>query len=238
MRSRIMTGIDGEIASVIAESLCVDVEQISDEKSLRKDLKADSLDVQNLIMGIESHFNISIASEEVTDLETVGDVYSFLDSKISKMIKKESADSIVNVLAPGKKRFAQSFIITLGQTNAEGNVYFNSINALMGETRDIFALSIIPEFKDKIGKDFLLITAETHGYYRKNLYFADKVEVEVHITKILPTSVILHFDIINSKTRELHSEGDHLIVFASSDGKPQAFPEGFRQMLYEYADFG
>ncbi len=233
----IMTGIDREIAEVIANSLCVDIDQISSEKSLRKDFKADSLDVQNLIMGIEEKFNVSIANEDVSGLETVGDVYTFLDSKIAKIVKKDSSENVASILVPGGKTFKHSFVVTLDKTNAEGNVYFNAINAMMGETRDIFALNIIPGLKDKIGKDFILITAETHGYYRKNLYFSDAVDVSVYITKILPTSVILHFDITKKDTDELHSEGDHLIVFASPDGKPQPFPDGFRAILYEYAHF-
>ena len=66
---------------IIAEQLNCDEETIGLETSFKDDLGADSLDLFELIMALEEEYGLEIPAEELTDLETVGDVVEYLIAK-------------------------------------------------------------------------------------------------------------------------------------------------------------
>ena len=61
------------LKKIIAEVLNVDASEITTETTFVDDLGADSLDIFQIIMGIEEEFDIEIASEEAEKIATVGD---------------------------------------------------------------------------------------------------------------------------------------------------------------------
>lgn len=63
-----------KIKAIIAEVLNVDVNEIKMETTFTDDLGADSLDVFEIIVGLEEEFDIEIANEDAEKIVTVGDV--------------------------------------------------------------------------------------------------------------------------------------------------------------------
>ena len=62
-----------KIKAIIAEVLNVDENEITMETTFTDDLGADSLDVFQIIMGLEEEFDIEIAIEDAEKIVTVGD---------------------------------------------------------------------------------------------------------------------------------------------------------------------
>ena len=62
-----------KLKKFIAEVLKVDEEEITMETTFVDDLGADSLDVFQIIMGLEEEFDIEIPNEEAEKIVTVGD---------------------------------------------------------------------------------------------------------------------------------------------------------------------
>ena len=62
-----------KLKKIIAEVLNVDEEEITMETTVVDDLGADSLDVFQIIMGLEEEFDIEIPNEEAEKIVTVGD---------------------------------------------------------------------------------------------------------------------------------------------------------------------
>ncbi len=62
-----------KLQKIISEVLNVDEDEITTETTFVDDLGADSLDVFQIIMGIEEEFDIEIANEEAENIVTVGD---------------------------------------------------------------------------------------------------------------------------------------------------------------------
>ncbi|MCI8300924.1 MAG: acyl carrier protein [Lachnospiraceae bacterium] len=62
-----------KLKKIIAEVLNVDVEEITMDTTFVDDLGADSLDIFQIIMGLEEEFDIEIANEEAEKIITVGD---------------------------------------------------------------------------------------------------------------------------------------------------------------------
>ena len=62
-----------KLQKIIAEVLNVDTEEITTETTFVDDLGADSLDIFQIVMGIEEEFDIEIPTEEVEQIVSVGD---------------------------------------------------------------------------------------------------------------------------------------------------------------------
>lgn len=62
-----------KLQKIISEVLNVDQDEITMETTFVDDLGADSLDVFQIIMGIEEEFDIEIANEEAENIVTVAD---------------------------------------------------------------------------------------------------------------------------------------------------------------------
>ena len=62
-----------KLAKIIAEVLNVDANEITLDTTFVDELGADSLDVFQIIMGIEEEFDIEIPNEEAEKIVSVGD---------------------------------------------------------------------------------------------------------------------------------------------------------------------
>jgi len=62
-----------KLQKIISEVLNVDPDEITMDTTFVDDLGADSLDVFQIIMGIEEEFDIEIANEEAENIVTVAD---------------------------------------------------------------------------------------------------------------------------------------------------------------------
>ena len=62
-----------KLKNIIAEVLNVDSDDITKDTTFTDDLGADSLDVFQIVMGIEEEFDIEIPAEAAEKIITVGD---------------------------------------------------------------------------------------------------------------------------------------------------------------------
>lgn len=74
-----------KIAEIIAEQLGYDVDELSMETDLVKDLNADSLDVVEIVMALEDEYEISIPDDDVEEalsVPTIGSIVEYLKDKL------------------------------------------------------------------------------------------------------------------------------------------------------------
>ena len=72
-----------KLQEIIAEVLNVDADEITMDTTFVDDLGADSLDVFQIIMGIEEEFDIEIANEDAEKIVTVGDAVEQIKNAIN-----------------------------------------------------------------------------------------------------------------------------------------------------------
>lgn len=70
------------IKTVIADQLGVDESIITMDSAFIDDLGADSLDVVELIMGLENEFDLEIPDEDAETITTVGDVVEYIKDRV------------------------------------------------------------------------------------------------------------------------------------------------------------
>ncbi|MDO4608743.1 MAG: acyl carrier protein [Clostridia bacterium] len=71
-----------KMKEILAEQLDADVESITLETDIADDLGADSLDVVEMLMTIETEFDIEIPDEEIENLKTVGNVVDYIQENM------------------------------------------------------------------------------------------------------------------------------------------------------------
>ena len=72
-----------KLKKIIAEVLNVDPEEITMETTFVDDLGADSLDVFQIIMGIEEVFDIEVPAEEAEKITNVEEAVAMIKSAIN-----------------------------------------------------------------------------------------------------------------------------------------------------------
>lgn len=69
-----------KVKAIIMDKLNVDENKIVPEASFRNDLKADSLDLVELIMAFEEEFGGTISDEDAQKITTVGEAVAYLSA--------------------------------------------------------------------------------------------------------------------------------------------------------------
>ena len=72
-----------KIKNIIVEVLNVEEDSITMESKFTDDLGADSLDIFQIIMGIEETFDIEIENEDAEKIVTVGDAVEQIKNAIN-----------------------------------------------------------------------------------------------------------------------------------------------------------
>ena len=72
-----------KMKNIIAETLNLDPEEITLEATFQDDLGADSLDVYQIIMGIEEEFDIEVPEDVAEKISTVEDAVEVIKAQLN-----------------------------------------------------------------------------------------------------------------------------------------------------------
>lgn len=70
-----------QVKQAVAAQMNLDPAKITLESSLVDDLKADSLDIVELIMDLEQKYDLRIPDEALGELKTIGDIVSYIEGQ-------------------------------------------------------------------------------------------------------------------------------------------------------------
>lgn len=71
-----------KLKELVMDRLNVEEDQIKSDASFVEDLGADSLDIVELIMGIEEEFDVEIPDEDAEKLTNVGEALAYVKQKL------------------------------------------------------------------------------------------------------------------------------------------------------------
>ena len=71
-----------KIREIIADQLDADPESITMDTDLMKDLEADSLDAVEIIMAIESEYDLEIPDDRAEEFKMVSNIVSYIEESI------------------------------------------------------------------------------------------------------------------------------------------------------------
>ncbi len=68
-----------KVRELIAQQLNISEDTVTMESEIIKDLGADSLDVVEMLMGLEEEFSITVEEEDAVKLKKVSDIVELID---------------------------------------------------------------------------------------------------------------------------------------------------------------
>ena len=71
------------LREVAVEVLSVEPDSVVEDARFKEDLDADSLDLVELVMGLEERFDISVPEEDLQDVTTVGHAVDLVLAKVA-----------------------------------------------------------------------------------------------------------------------------------------------------------
>jgi acyl carrier protein len=81
-RVSVSSSVEEKVVSIVSEQLNVAKSDIKLESKFVDDLKADSLDVVELVMEFEEEFEVTIPDEDYEKIQTVGDAVKYISEKL------------------------------------------------------------------------------------------------------------------------------------------------------------
>jgi len=75
--------VSEKIREALAAQFVIDIEKISEDTDIMADLGADSLDLVELIMELESEYGVTVTDESIYQCRTVADLAKFIEDLIS-----------------------------------------------------------------------------------------------------------------------------------------------------------
>lgn len=121
--------------------------------------------------------------------------------------------------------FTYRTMVFLGDTNAEGNVYWTNYYKWFGQAREVFLASFVPSIKDLLASGLLLVTVETSIKHFQSLFLFDQVRLDVMISDITRVSLRLKVDFYKEDTASLVAQGWQKIACTNPQGKIDNLPE-------------
>jgi acyl carrier protein len=76
-----VSSVEEKVIGIVSEQLSVPKEDVKLESRFVEDLRADSLDVVELVMEFEDEFEINIPDEDYEKIKTVADAVRYIQEK-------------------------------------------------------------------------------------------------------------------------------------------------------------
>jgi len=72
-----------KINDFLIDEFEVEEEDITPEANLKETLELDSLDYVDLVVSVESNFNVKLDAEDFVEIETLQDFYDLIEKKLN-----------------------------------------------------------------------------------------------------------------------------------------------------------
>ena len=70
-----------EVINLIANTLEIDKEALTDDTDLARDLNVESIDLVDLVTAFEDKYNFEIPDQDLKNLQTVGDIVDYVEKR-------------------------------------------------------------------------------------------------------------------------------------------------------------
>jgi acyl carrier protein len=81
------TELTNKICDKIAKQLRKPVEAVTPDKRMKEDLAADSLDIVELMMGLEEEYHIVIPDDILQNMKVIGDIIDYIFVQTNNPVK-------------------------------------------------------------------------------------------------------------------------------------------------------
>ena len=126
-----------------------------------------------------------------------------------------------------KSSYEYRSLVTIGDMNIMGNMYFTNHFKIQGITRERWMNECVKNADKHLSNGLLLITKSAHCDYIKDYYLNDEVVCQMSVGRIRRTCFELYFNFLHGETADIHARGRQEIVFSDSNHNICKIPDNF-----------
>src|SRR2546427_5280518 len=132
-------------------------------------------------------------------------------------------------------------VVTFGETNLVGNVYYTHHLDWQGRCRELFLRHHAPDVVEDLSSHFSLATVRCECEYLAELMVFDEVIVRMRLAELVQNRITLAFEYWRRKdgAEELVARGEQQVACMRREGAglaPAPVPSSFREALAPYAE--
>jgi enediyne core biosynthesis thioesterase len=121
--------------------------------------------------------------------------------------------------------FEHRLLVTFGDTNVVGNVYFANYFHWQGACREAMLAEYYPEFEDDLHRGFSFITEFAHMDFLQEAHLFDRVLVRMTSNDLSRTRFELEFEFLREKEGFLLARGKQAVVWVNPQHRPSLMPD-------------
>lgn len=133
-----------------------------------------------------------------------------------------------------QKWFEHRLLVTFGDTNVVGNVYFANYFHWQGACREALMAETYPEFEDNLRRGFGMITEFAHIDFLQESRLFDRVLVRMAVSDISRTRFEFEFEFVREKDDTLLARGKQAVVWINQQHRPSLMPDKFYDSVVSY----
>ena len=132
-------------------------------------------------------------------------------------------------------------IVTFGETNIVGNVYYTHFLEWQGQCRELFLRDHAPEVLQELAKDLRLVTVRCSCEFFEELFGFDEVVLRMRLAAFVQNRVRMDFEYFRRQNgaEQLVARGEQEVAcMRMRDGRmlPAPIPDAFREALRPYEE--
>lgn len=135
----------------------------------------------------------------------------------------------------GGRCFEYPVVVLIGDTNMAGTVYWVNFFKWLGQAREAFIVTIVPNLKEAFAEGLRIVTVETQLTHMRPAFFLDELVIRIRMEDVQRASAVFQAVFVSRTTGDLFAQARQRIAFTSARGKPIRMPEVVRTAALEYA---
>ena len=132
------------------------------------------------------------------------------------------------------KIYRMEHLVTFGDTNVVGNVYFANYFLWQGECRERLLAEQYPQFVKDLQAGNGMITEFANMKYYVEATIFEVVVIAMSITEVSRTRFVFHFDFIRKSDEIKLCEGDQAVVWVNAAQRPSFMPDALYEAITKY----
>jgi enediyne core biosynthesis thioesterase len=135
-----------------------------------------------------------------------------------------------------RRWFDYRHLVTFGDTNTAGSVYFAKYFVWQGECREKLLAQFYPEFVNDLRQGFYMITEFAHQDFLGEATLFDQLVIRLTVVALTRSRIEFEFEFVREQDGKLLARGRQAVLWTNQQHRPSLMPD----KLYETtaASFG
>ncbi len=130
---------------------------------------------------------------------------------------------------PTRRWYEYRHLVTFGDTNTAGSIYFAKYFSWQGECREKLLAQFYPEFANDLRQGFSMITEFAHTDFFGEAALFDQLLIKLTVTALTRSRIEFEFEFIREPDAKLLARGRQAVIWTNQQHRPSLMPD----KLYE-----